>query len=121
MPPYVPLNGPQAPPAPEPLPGPPACSPLFWVGQALLLPFRLMGLLLLILLLPGVVQLWSLPTLAEKEQLDPTLLALRAIDQEKAVTPLLPLGYRPAARAGMIDLCAPGDHYEHMALTMLTA
>jgi hypothetical protein len=112
------LNVTGAPRAPEPPPK--ERGPLFWVGQVLLFPFRLMGLLLLVLLIPGIVQMWQLPTLADNNKLDLTLLALRALNDEKAVRPLQPLGYRAVTQERLIDLSEVGNYLD-MALMVFSA
>jgi hypothetical protein len=92
----------------------------FWVKQVFLFPFRLMGLLLLVLLIPGSFQMWQLPTLANENKLEVALLTLRTIDHEKSAHPFTPLGYRDVTQSAVIDL-GPGEDHHHTALTIFTA
>jgi hypothetical protein len=118
--PRIRLNVPTAPKPPEPPPEPKSRGPLFWFVQVLLFPFRLMGLLLLVLLIPGIVQMWQLPNLAENNKLDLTLLALRALNEEKAVRPLQPLGYRAITQERIIDISDDGNYLDK-ALMIISA
>src|SRR5262245_22467025 len=70
-----------------------------------LLPWRLIALLILaVIVIPGVINMWRLPSLAQSHNLDLSLLTLRAIDQPRAATPLAPLRYQSAVQKHLIDL-----------------
>lgn len=102
-------------------PGAAARTGLWWVREVIKFPFRLMGLLILVGLIPGSFLLWRLPTLADNSRVELTLLTLRAVDEDKFATPLAPLGYRPTIKKHMVEFEPEGANYHHMALTVLTA
>jgi hypothetical protein len=108
----------------EPPPAPTRRKPrgiLFWVKQGLLFPLRLIGLILLIVLIPGMVGMWQLPTVAEDNDLELALLAMRAIDQERSTRPFALLGYWKTTTPAMVDLCPHPPVNYHLPLSMFTA
>jgi hypothetical protein len=85
-----------------------------------LFPYALAGaLVFLFVILPGMFVMWRLPTLAARDDLDLTMLALRAVDRENAVRPFFPLGYRAAVRERLIDLL-PDRGWTNQALEELS-
>jgi hypothetical protein len=68
------------------------------------LPVRLLGLVILVAFVPGLVGMIDLASLSRRQDIDPTLLAVRALNQEKAVRPLLYLGYRRPAQESLISV-----------------
>src|SRR5262249_17027797 len=79
-----------------------------------------MGLLLLVLLIPGLAKMARLPVLADRHKFDLTLLTLRAVDPERAVRPFVVLGYRPGVKRSLVDLSPDNRDYRHDALPPLT-
>jgi hypothetical protein len=104
---------------PESAPEPPPRGPLFWAREAGLFPFRLFGVLMLILIVPGMALMSRLPTLGRQHDVDLCLLTLRALNRAKAVHPLLPLGYRPGIQEHIVDL-SPETTYFDDFLTVAT-
>jgi hypothetical protein len=88
----------------------------WWVHQSLVFPFRLAGLLLLVLVIPGFVLIWGLPRLAEQNDVELFDLTLRIVNRKNAAQPLLPLGYRGAVQDKMIDLNPPKTETEKVTL-----
>jgi hypothetical protein len=59
-------------------------------------------LLILVAFVPGLLRMIDLASLAGREEIDATLLAGRVLNQEKAVRPLLYLGYRPSVQENLV-------------------
>jgi hypothetical protein len=66
------------------------------------LPVRLLGLVILVAFVPGLFRMIDLASLSGEQKLDPNLLAVRTLNQEKVVRPLLYLGYRPSVQENFI-------------------
>lgn len=110
-------------PEPEPQPKPAPRGLGYWVGQGILFPYRLAGALsLLLILLPGLWCVWRMPILADRHDVDLTLLALRAIGHERSARPFYPLGYRQLTHPRLVDLLpqrgAFNDVLEEVSLSL---
>ncbi|VTR97461.1 hypothetical protein [Tuwongella immobilis] len=98
------------------LPPPAAPRPRLGLGelirQSALAPFRLAGLAALLLLaLPGLMKLVSLPMQASSQQVDADLVAYRLLDRSRVVppfvTPLWPLGDFATLQSQVVMLAPP--------------
>ena len=87
----------------------------------MLFPFRLMGLLLLVLLIPGSVQMWQMPTMAKQNEHELALVTMRALEQDKPTVPFTLLGYRETTQPAVIDLCAYQSSTYHTVLMVFSA
>lgn len=76
----------------------------FWIKQVLLFPFRLVGLVIILVVVPGSFCMWVLPDVAERYKVDMVLLVLRILDEEGAGRPFRRLGYQKEIHAGILDL-----------------
>lgn len=83
---------------------PPERGGLWWAWTLSTAPVRFVGLFLFISLIPGLGLLWKMPKLADDNDVDLSLLTLRALDEYKAATPFLPLGYHPEVEAIFVNL-----------------
>jgi hypothetical protein len=72
------------------------------IASVLSVPVRLLGLVILVAFVPGLLRMIDLASLSGRQDIDPTLLAVRTLNQEKAVCPLLYLGYRPLVQESLI-------------------
>jgi hypothetical protein len=97
----------------EPHPAP-RRGAFWWIHQTLVFPFRLAGLLFLVLVIPGFVSLWGLPALAQKNDVELFDLTLRVVTPENAGRPLRPLGYTDAVQEKMINLNPPRTDNERL-------
>jgi hypothetical protein len=61
-------------------------------------------LVILVAFVPGLVRMIDLASLAGREEIDATLLAGRVLNKEKAVRPLLYLGYRPWVQENLVRI-----------------
>ena len=57
---------------------------------------------MLVAFVPGLLRMIDLASLAGRQEIDATLLAGRTLNQEKAVRPLLYLGYRPSVQENLV-------------------
>jgi hypothetical protein len=82
-------------------------------------PVRLLGLVMLVAFVPGLLRMIDLASLAGRQDIDPTLLAVRTLNQEKAVRPLLYLGYRRSVQESLIRV-APENTVMGELLNLVT-
>jgi hypothetical protein len=80
----------------------------FWIKQVFLFPFRMLGLFVILVVVPGTFSMWVLPDVAERYKVDTNLLVLRILDEEGAGRPFRRLGYQKTIHTGLLDL-RPGD------------
>jgi hypothetical protein len=79
----------------------------FWIKEICLLPFRLLGLFLVLGVLLGGLGMWLIPDVAASQDVDMTLLVLRILDDEGPVRPFYRLNYQDAILDRILVL-APG-------------